>query len=79
VVIKFGMPYLRKVTINKKEYFYLFHTVRDGKKYRKLSKYVGKTKPTQQKLKKLTAEFIEEIRDSARPKEKPQIRAENTI
>jgi len=33
------MPYVKKVKIKGKEYWYLFHTVREGNKYLKKSKY----------------------------------------
>ena len=49
------MPYLKKVTINNNDYYYLFHTVRDGAKFRKLSKYIGKEEPSKEELGKLKA------------------------
>ncbi|GAG05271.1 unnamed protein product, partial [marine sediment metagenome] len=44
------MPYLKKVNIKGNDYFYLFHTVRDGNKFRKLSKYIGKEEPPKEEL-----------------------------
>lgn len=56
------MPYLRKVTIKGKDYFYLFHTVREGNKFKKLSKYIGKEEPSKGELEKLKGEFIKKIK-----------------
>jgi len=56
------MPYLKKVVIKGKDYFYLFHTVREGDRFRKLSRYVGKEEPSKEELEKLKREFIERIR-----------------
>lgn len=56
------MPYLKKVRIKGNDYFYLFHTVRDGSKFRKLSKYIGKEEPSREELEKLKSEFIKEIK-----------------
>ncbi len=55
------MPYLKKVNIKGNDYFYLFHTVRDGDKFRKLSKYIGKVEPSREELKKLKEEFTRKI------------------
>jgi NADH:ubiquinone oxidoreductase subunit E len=65
------MPYLKKVNINNHDYYYLFHTVRDGKKYKKLSKYLGKEIP--KNIEKIKDEFSKEIHqqpseESTRPK-----------
>ena len=56
------MPYIRKVTIKGNDYFYLFHTVRDGKKFRKLSRYIGKKEPSKEELEKLKENFLKEIK-----------------
>jgi len=56
------MPYLKKVTIKGKDYFYLFHTVREGNKFKKLSRYVGKEEPSEEELEKLKEEFIRKIK-----------------
>jgi len=56
------MPYLKKVNIKGKDYFYLFHTVREGDKFKKLSKYVGKEEPSKEKLEKLKEDFIKKIK-----------------
>ncbi len=56
------MPYLKKVKIKGKDYFYLFHTVREGKKFKKLSKYIGKEEPFGEELEKLKEDFIKKIK-----------------
>ncbi len=56
------MPYLKKVKIKGNEYFYLFHTVRDGDKFKKISKYIGKEKPSAKEVESLKKEFISEIK-----------------
>lgn len=61
------MPYLRKVTISNNEYYYLFHTIREGDKYKKISKYLGKEKPADSDLQKLKSDFLAEINKEPRP------------
>src|SRR3989338_1983191 len=39
------MPYVKKVKIKGKDYWYLFHTIREGNKFLKRSKYLGKDLP----------------------------------
>ena len=56
------MPYLKKVRIKGIDYFYLFHTVREGDKFKKLSKYIGKEEPSGEELEKLKEEFIKKIK-----------------
>ena len=56
------MPYLKKVKIHGIDYFYLFHTVRDGSKFKKLSKYIGKKEPSKEELEKLKSDFIKKIK-----------------
>ena len=56
------MPYLRKVKIKGKEYYYLFHTVRDDGKFKKLSKYIDKKEPSKKELEKLKHDFNIEIK-----------------
>lgn len=68
------MPYLKRVTINKNSYFYLFHTVREGDKYKKLSKYVGKEKPSKAELDKLKQDFLKEINKEPKQVEEEEIR-----
>ena len=68
------MPYLKKVTINDNEYYYLFHTVREGEKFRKLSKYVGKVKPSESELEKLRNMFLSEIKKEPFEAEKEEKR-----
>ncbi|MDP2672750.1 MAG: phenylalanine--tRNA ligase subunit alpha, partial [Nanoarchaeota archaeon] len=62
------MPYLKKVKIKGQYYYYLFHTVRSGKKYLKESKYIGKILP--KNIEQLKEEFLEEIKST--PKSKHQ-------
>ena len=54
------MPYLKKVKIKGQDYYYLFHTVRSGKKYLKESKYLGKELP--KNIEQLKEEFLQEIK-----------------
>ncbi len=60
------MPYLKKVTIKGNDYFYLFHTVREGDKFKKLSKYIGKEEPSKEELEKLKNELIKKIKCPAK-------------
>jgi phenylalanyl-tRNA synthetase alpha chain len=69
--------YRKKVTIKGREYWYLFHTVRDGDKYLKKAKYIGKTLPDN--IGKIEKEFLEEIKggsleqkDSAKASQQPK-------
>ncbi|MBI4158860.1 phenylalanine--tRNA ligase subunit alpha [Candidatus Woesearchaeota archaeon] len=55
------MPYVKKVKIKGKEYWYLFHTVREGNKYLKKSKYLGKELP--QNIEEIKKEFLNEIKE----------------
>ena len=55
------MSYLKKVNIKGNDYFYLFHTVRDGDKFKKLSMYIGKEKPSKEELEKLKKDFIRDV------------------
>ena len=56
------MPYLKEVSIHGYRYFYLFHTVRKDGKFHKISKYLGKEKPSEEELVKLKKAFLDEIR-----------------
>lgn len=70
------MPYLKKVKIKGMGYFYLFHTVREGGKFKKLSKYIGKEEPAKEELEKLKEDFIKRIKGKARDEaaeKKPRI------
>ncbi len=58
------MPYLRAVKKRGNRYYYLFHTIRDGNKSRRISKCVGRKKPEPDKLEQLKLEFLEEIEKS---------------
>ncbi|MBI2105739.1 phenylalanine--tRNA ligase subunit alpha [Candidatus Woesearchaeota archaeon] len=53
------MVYRKKVKIKGQEYWYLFHTVRDGNKFTKKSKYLGKELP--KNIKEIEEEFEKEI------------------
>ena len=55
------MPYIKKVRIKGKDYWYLFHTVREGDKFLKRSKYLGKDLPKD--VEELKKEFLEEIKN----------------
>ncbi len=68
------MPYLRKVKIKGNEYFYLFHTVRDGNKFRKLSRYIGKEKPSEEELEILKKDLIKKTEVSIETKEEKKPR-----
>lgn len=58
------MPYLKKLVKNGNGYYYLFHTIREGEKFKKVSKYLGKKKPSQKDLEKLKEDFMSEIKDN---------------
>jgi len=64
------MAYLKKVKISGNDYYYLFHTVRDGDKFRKLSKYIGKEKPSEEELNKLKEDFSRDIGKPSKTEEK---------
>ncbi|MBU0628181.1 MAG: NAD(P)H-dependent oxidoreductase subunit E [Nanoarchaeota archaeon] len=72
------MPYLKKVNINNNDYYYLFHTVRDGDKFRKLSKYIGKEKPDEKELEKLRKDFLKEIHKLPEEK-KEEVKKPNVV
>lgn len=57
------MPYLKKIDKKGNSYYYLYHTIRDGKKFKKASKYLGKEKPQAKELKELKERFLEEINE----------------
>ena len=54
------MPYTKKLKIKGQYYYYLFHTVRQGSKYLKKSKYLGKALP--ENIEEIKKEFLEEIK-----------------
>ncbi len=54
------MPYVKKVKIKGKYYWYLFHTVREGDKYLKKSKYLGKELPKD--IEEIKKEFLKEMK-----------------
>lgn len=58
------MPYLKELKKNNVSYYYLYHTIRDGKKYKKVSKYLGKTKPTSSELKKEKEKFLLNLKNN---------------
>jgi NADH-quinone oxidoreductase E subunit len=57
------MAYLKEVSIHGYKYFYLFHTVRKDGKFHKISKYIGKEKPSDEELVKLKHAFLDEIKN----------------
>lgn len=54
------MVYRKKVKIKGQEYWYLFHTIREGEKFVKRAKYIGKELPGN--IEKIEQEFLKEIR-----------------
>src|SRR3989338_4296622 len=66
------MPYLKQVTISGNNYYYLFHTIREGEKYKKVSKYLGKEKPSDSDLEKLKADFLAEIKKEPKTAEEKE-------
>src|SRR3989344_5798190 len=53
------MVYRKKVKIKGQEYWYLFHTIREGDKFLKKSKYIGKELP--KNIKEIEEKFEKEI------------------
>ncbi len=64
------MVYKKKVKIKGQEYWYLFHTIREGNKFIKKAKYIGKELPSN--IKNIEEEFLKEIKSIVN--EKPEIR-----
>ena len=64
------MVYRKKVKIKGREYWYLFHTIREGNKFIKRAKYIGKELP--ENIKDVEEEFLKEIKSSVG--EKPEER-----
>ena len=58
------MPYVKKIKIKDNYYWYLFHTIRDGAKFLKKSKYLGKELP--ENTEDLKESFLEEIKGSGK-------------
>ena len=54
------MVYRKKVKIKGQEYWYLFHTFREGNKFVKKAKYIGKELPSD--IKYIEEEFLKEIK-----------------
>jgi len=54
------MVYRKQVEIKGQKYWYLFHTVRQGDKYLKKSKYLGKELPKD--IEKIEKEFLDEVK-----------------
>lgn len=73
------MSYLKKVSIKGNEYYYLFHTVRDGDKFRKLSKYIGKEKPSEKDLEKIKKDFLAELKKEPAQAEEKEERRVNVV
>src|SRR3989344_2583798 len=61
------MVYLKKINIKGQGYWYLFHTIRQEKKFIKKSRYLGRELPKD--IEKIKLEFLEEITN---PKEKTE-------
>ena len=59
------MVYVKRVKIKGIDYWYLFHTVREGEKYLKKSKYIGRELPGN--IEEIKREFEEELKKE--PKE----------
>lgn len=55
-----GVVYLKKVSINGNDYYYLFHTIREGEKFRKVSKYIGKEIPNE--IEEIKKDFLAQIK-----------------
>ena len=55
------MVYVKKVKIKGIDYWYLFHTVREGEKYLKKSKYIGRELPSN--IEEIKREFEEELKN----------------
>src|SRR3989344_8171241 len=53
------MVYRKRVKIKGQEYWYLFHTIREGDKYLKKSKYIGKELP--KNINEIEKEFEKEV------------------
>ncbi|MBS3151281.1 phenylalanine--tRNA ligase subunit alpha [Candidatus Woesearchaeota archaeon] len=56
------MVYRKKVKIKGQEYWYLFHTIREGNKFIKKAKYIGKDLPNN--IKDIEEEFLREIKSA---------------
>jgi len=54
------MVYRKKLKIKGQEYWYLFHTIREGEKFVKKAKYIGKELPGN--IEKIEQEFLEWIK-----------------
>lgn len=63
------MVYIKKLKIKGQEYWYLFHTVRQGDKFLKRSKYIGKDLP--KNIEQLKQEFLDEVKQ-------PKVKDERT-
>ncbi|MFP4118897.1 MAG: NADH-quinone oxidoreductase subunit NuoE [Candidatus Woesearchaeota archaeon] len=55
------MVFVRKVSVQGDSYYYLFHIKRSGGTFRKYKKYIGKNRPSGERLKKLKSQFRNEI------------------
>ena len=73
------MVYRKKVKIKGREYWYLFHTIREGNKFIKRAKYIGKELP--ENIKDVEEEFLKEIKSSVgeKPEEKKLTEDEKII
>jgi NADH:ubiquinone oxidoreductase subunit E len=55
------MVELRRLTINKTHYYYLFHTFKENNQFKKYKKYIGTEEPSHEAYLKMEKEFLEEI------------------
>lgn len=58
------MVYLRQKQVKGKKYYYLVHSYRDGKKHKKIEKYVGLTKPSKSKFAQLKENMLHDLKQS---------------
>ena len=61
MVVNNLMVYVKKVRIKGQNYWYLFHTVREGDKFLKKSRYIGKELPSN--VEEIKERFLKEIKD----------------
>lgn len=57
------MDYLRKVKIHDAVHYYLFHTETEPH-FKKYKRYIGKTKPSDERLKTLVSKFLDDIKNN---------------
>ena len=62
------MVYRKRVKIKGQEYWYLFHTIREGDKFVKRARYIGKTLPGN--INEVEVDFLKEIKNEGGSGEK---------